>query len=410
METTRKPIVLVTYIEAGMGHIVSAQAISDALKKKYSDKMEIIDGYILRDSENPILPKYEDFLVKETQKFSKYPAYSELYFTSMHIIGAQNTLKFVHSSVFHREKKAAIEEYAKYNPDIIVCTHYFLLYTAVEYKRKCNHNVIVLAYCPDNNVHGWWDTRADCIYTNNPMATQQAYDLKFKQSQVIETFYPTRTAVAESNEGKIAYRKKFGIPLDKFAVVIADGVYAQAKAEKVCLELLKTDLPLTICFLAGKNEELRAKFEAMKDSVKPNITLLTFGFMSDAPQLYGACDLFITKGGPNAVLDSVMMGTPVLIDYCASMLERATKELFIDHMYCGYHLASPVKIKKMVETFICNPELLDDCKEALSYFDKTKNGAEDIADDIAEILWNKRNRKIKMTQNKEVAITEDNVE
>lgn len=406
MDSYKKPKILVTYIEAGMGHIVSAQAIADALKSKYGDKMEIIESHILRGSDNPVLPKYEDFLVKNTQWYSKFPAYGDVQFASMHIIGSQNSLKFVHKLVFPKQTTATIEEYAKFNPDVILCTHYFLLYAAVEYKRKYNHDVVIVAYCPDNNVHGWWDNRADCIYTNNPLATEQAYDLKFKNGHVREAFYPTRTDVIEANESKEYYRKKFGIPLDKFAVVIADGVYAKAKLKKVCKELLRTDVPLTICVLAGKNTKLKEKFDAIKPKVKPNITLLTFGFLKDAPQLYGACDLFITKAGPNAVLDSVMMGTPILIDYCASPIERATKKLFVDHMFCGYHFVNPRRIRKQVETLVNRPELLNELKDALSFFDKSKNGADEIADDIAEIVWNRRERMQKILQEEETAIKE----
>ncbi len=406
METYRKPKILITFVEAGMGHIVSAQAISESLKAKYGDKMEIIESYILRDSENPILPKYEDFLVKNTQLYSKLPAYGDIQFASMHILGAQNTLKLIHNTIFYTQTKATIEEYVKYQPDVIVCTHYFLLYAAVEYKRKYNPDVIIVAYCPDNNVHGWWDNRADVIYTNNPIATKQAYDLKFKNGHVVETFYPTRSDVVESNESKEYYRNKFGIPLDKFAVVIADGVYAKAKVRKVCNELLKTDVPLTICVLAGKNEKLKAKFDRKKDKLKPNITLLTFGYIKDAPQLYGACDLFITKGGPNAVLDSVMMGTPILIDYCASPIERATKKLFTERYFCGYHLVSPRKIRKQVEELVREPALLEEIKSALSFFDKSKNGASEIADDIAEILWNNRERMAKILRGEQEAISE----
>ena len=404
MQSYRKPRVLITFVEAGMGHIVSAQAISECLKRKYSDKMEIIESHILRDSDNPVLPKYEEFLVRNTQWYSKLPAYGDIQFASMHILGAQNTLKLIHNTIFYSQTKATIEEYTKYSPDVIVCTHYFLLYTAVEYKRKYNTNVIIVAYCPDNNVHGWWDNRADVIYTNNPMATKQAYDLRFKNGHVVETFYPTRTDVTESNESKEFYREKFGIPQDKFAVVIADGVYAKAKVRKVCSELLKTDHPLTICVLAGKNDKLKRYFDAKKTKTKPNITLLTFGYIKDAPQLYGACDLFITKGGPNAVLDSVMMGTPIIIDYCASPIERATQELFTERYFCGYHFVNPRRIRKQVETLIEEPELIEGIKETLSFFDKSKNGAEEIADDIAEILWNRHERMARILHSEEEAI------
>ncbi len=406
MDTTRKPRVLITFVEAGMGHIVSAQAIAESLKRKYADKMEIIESYILRDSDNPVLTKYEEFLVENTKLYSKVPAYGDLSFAAMHILGAQNTLKIMHNTFFHPHTVATIEEYRKYAPDVIVCTHYFLLYAAVEYKMQYDPNVKIVAYCPDNNVHGWWDNRADVIYTNNPLATKQAYDLRFKNGHVVEAFYPTRSNVAESNESKEFYRKKFGIPLDKFAVVIADGVYAKAKARSVCNELLKTKLPLTVCVLAGKNEKLKRKFDAKKKKVKSNITLLTFGFIEDAPQLYGACDLFITKGGPNAVLDSVMMGTPIIIDYCATPIERATQKLFTERYFCGYHFVSPRRIRKQVEKLIEEPRLLEQIKSALSFFDKSKNGAEEIADDIAELLWNHRERMVNILRGEEEAIND----
>ncbi len=406
MQEEHKPRVLITFVEAGGGHIVSAQAIAESLKARYGDRMDIIESHILRDSDNPILPKYEGFLVRNTQWYSKLPAYGDIQFASMHILGAQNTLKLIHNTIFYTQTKATIEEYTKYRPDVIICTHYFLLYTAVEYKRKYDRNVIIVAYCPDNNVHGWWDNRADVIYTNNPIATKQAYDLRFPNGHVVETAFPTRADVSESNESKEYYRKKFGIPADKFAVVIADGVYAKAKARRVCNELLKTDYPLTVCVLAGKNDRLKRELDAKKDKVKPNITLLTFGFLKDAPQLYGACDLFITKGGPNAVLDSVMMGTPIIIDYCASPIERTTQELFTERYFCGYHFVSPRRIRKQVETLIEKPELLEGIRSTLSFFDKSKNGAEEIADDIAELIWNGDDRMDSKLREEAEAISE----
>ncbi len=404
----RKPRILITYVEAGMGHIVSAQAIAEALKKLFSDRVEIIESHILRDSENPILPKYEDFLVKNTQRYSKFPAFGDIQFASMHILGAQNTLKLIHNTIFYSQTKATIEEYKNYSPDVIVCTHYFLLYAAIEYKRKYNPEATIVAYCPDNNVHGWWDNRADVLYTNNPMATEQAYEKKFRSGHVREAFYATRSDVTNSNESKEFYRKKFGIPTDKFAVVIADGVYAKAKTRKVCRELLKTDLPITICVLAGKNEKLKRKFDEYRDAgkVKPNITLLTFGFIQDAPQLYGACDLFITKAGPNAVLDSVMMGTPIITDYCATPIERATKNLFVERFFCGYHLVNPRRIRKQVELLIQKPNLLNEIRETLSFFDKSKNGAEEIAEDIGEIIFNREERMKKILREEEDSIYE----
>jgi hypothetical protein len=75
MDEKKKPLVLITYVEAGMGHIVTAEAIANALRDKYGDELDIVDSYTLRDSDNPVLPKYEKFLVNEVNKHSKYPGY-----------------------------------------------------------------------------------------------------------------------------------------------------------------------------------------------------------------------------------------------------------------------------------------------------------------------------------------------
>ncbi len=405
MEQKQKPRVLVAYVEAGMGHIVSAQAISEALKKNHGEEIEVIDRYILRDSDDPLLKKYENYLVHNVQMCSKYPAFGDIQISSMHLFGAQNTLKFVHGTVFASQVQATVKEYQKFSPDAIVCTHYFLLHAAVKYKMQVDPKVVVIAYCPDNNVHGWWDNRADVIYTNNPLATKQAYALKFPNGHVREAFYPTRSEVVESNETKEYYREKFGIPREKFAVVVADGVYAKAKAKSVCNELMKSDMPLTVCLLAGKNDALKAEFEEKAKHTKPNITLLCFGFLQNAPQLYGACDLFITKAGPNAILDSVMMDTPLIIDYCASPIERATKKLFSKHYQCGYYTTRPRRIRKYVESFIADPSSLEKMRSSLSYFDKNKNGAGKIADDIAEILQNGDERMTRILHEEERAVS-----
>ena len=100
MNEIKKPRVLVTYVEAGLGHIVTAEAISDSLKAKYGDKLEIIDSHILRDSENKILNDFEQWMVKEVSRHSKIRGYCAFEMACMHIIGSKNTLKLIHNTRF----------------------------------------------------------------------------------------------------------------------------------------------------------------------------------------------------------------------------------------------------------------------------------------------------------------------
>ncbi len=386
MNTSNKPRVLVTYIEAGLGHIVTAQAISDALSDFYGDKIELIDSFVLRDSGNRLLEKYEEYMVNEVRRHSRFPGYCYFQMSTMYLLGSsKNTLKFVHNTVFRRQLAQTVREYIKYNPDMIVCTHYYLLYAAIVYRKKYNPNCKVVLYCPDNMMHGWWDNRVDMLYTNNSIATEDALKFGFDKNRILEVFYPTRDNVLNTTGTKEEYREMFGLPKDKFTVTVADGVYAKARAKKVTMKLLESKEPITICLIAGRNNALKAEFEAMTD-IPEHITLKVFGFVENAPALYAASDIFVTKAGPNAVLDSVMVGTPVIMTYYASSMEHAVVRLFGYSRGCGYYITNANIIREKIEGLARDGSELTRLKKNCEYFDKTKNGAHDIANDIARIL------------------------
>ena len=65
--------VLVTYVEAGMGHIISAEAVANALEKYYPDEVEVIRCNIFTDTNDHLLIKYQQFLIDEVKKSNKHP-------------------------------------------------------------------------------------------------------------------------------------------------------------------------------------------------------------------------------------------------------------------------------------------------------------------------------------------------
>ena len=118
-----KKKILVTYVEAGLGHIVAAQAILDALNIANDGSVEIIAKDIFKENEE--LVKFENFLISETKKASSAPLHSSVQLAFMKIIGSQNTLNFVHSTVYRKQIKLYIEQLDKIKPDVIIDTHYF---------------------------------------------------------------------------------------------------------------------------------------------------------------------------------------------------------------------------------------------------------------------------------------------
>lgn len=379
-----KKKIMITFIESGFGHITSARAISDSLKSKFGNCFEIEDCNIMKENEKTI--KFEKFLTNQTKATNKLHGYGFFIFLVMQAFGSQNMLNITHKTLFRKFLNATVETMKNHNPDCIVSTHYFLTYCATEYKKKYNPNCLIVTYNPDNNVHPWWDNRDGIFISNNIYATNEAVNKrKFHDENCKTVNFTARSTIVNCNESKQFFREKFGIEKDAFCVVVADGGYALGKCKQVTNELLKTKKKITICAVAGKNKKIYDYF--LNKKVKNNITLMPLPFLENIHELYRAADLFITKAGPNSVLDCVFMNTPVLIDYYPHPIEKATKKLFVDKFGCGEYIAEPKRIRKRVEMFIENPTLLDEYVENTKSFSKNCNGAEQIADIIYNSIF-----------------------
>lgn len=377
-----KKKVLMTYMESGMGHITSIKSISDNLKRLYPDDFEIIDSYIMQEDGDKSKIKMEKFIIKQTQNTNKIKGYGNFVFFLMNCLGKLNLLKITHKTIFAKAVKNTLKTFERYKPDIIVSTHYYMTYCGLEYKKKIDPNVKIVTYNPDNNTHCWWDNREHLFIVNNEYAYIETIGKrKFNPALVKRVYYTARNDILQANLSREEYREKLGLPQDKFCVIVADGVYAMGKSKKVVDNLLQTDKPLTIVFLAGKNQKLFDKYTALKDSgkLKSNITLVVLPFTPNIYEYYKAANLFITKAGPNAILDSVFMNTPIMVDYYAHPIEKATTKLFVDTLGVGKAVYNPKKIKKEVESFIDNPTLLIPYEENTKKIDKTKNGGETVA-------------------------------
>ena len=368
--------VLLTYFESGMGHITAIQSIADSLQKY--DGLQLINSYVMHEGNNKKMLDYEKFIIKNTKMTNSLKGYGNMCFHILSLFGLK-FFRLLHKTTFRGATNGVLEYFEKVAPDIIVSTHYFMTYCGLEYK-KLHPATQVVTYNPDNNVHMWWDNRKDGVFfVNNTLAYEQALKRHFDRKNLFLVPCTTRKCILDSSCDKQYYRRKFGLPEDKFTVIVADGAYAKAKADVVAEYLLDTDRQLSLIFVAGKNKKLYDKYAAIKQNLPDNITLTVLPFTPNIHEYYSASDVFVCKGGPNAVLDSVYMHTPVLIDYYAHPIEKATINYFVDTLGCGEAIFNPLKIRQKIESWIDNPSLLDKYTINTFRIDKTDNGADKIA-------------------------------
>ena len=383
----KKKKVLVSFIEAGQGHIVTAEAIAEKLEQIYGEEIEVVRQYTFRDSGDKTLQDYEKFSIGEVLKANKHK--SRLFFqcVMMKLFGERSSLRFVYSTVFKKVRNKIIKAYQKEDADLVLSTYFATYHAGIVGRNKKQLRAKIVAYNPDHNTHGWWDRRGDMFICNNPAATNEAINVRKMPKEIVETVnFMCRESVANTTQSKEFYREKLGIPADKFVVMLADGAYGMAKLEEFTNELIKTRLPITIMPLCGKNEKLLSHYESIKNLMPENVTLIPLPFLSNVAEYYKASDLFVTKAGPNALTDCVFMGTPVMTNFYTGPIEKASSELFTKTFKVGTYCPDSKKAKEIIEEYIKNPSLLDEMRQNTKKLDMSKNGATECAHLIAQML------------------------
>ena len=374
---SKKKRILITYIEAGFGHITTANSIADAIEALHDPNIEVIRKYMF--SEDPVLRKTEKRFVKDVKIANMFPWYNRIQMAATHIFGIHNSLPFVVSTVWRRVRDNYLRELEKIRPDIIIDTHYLTSFFATQYRDKIDPHVKVVTYNPDNNVHNWWNLRVDKFIVNCRMGFDDALKHDFDRKKLMIVPFVTRKEIMAVTEDKSYYRTKFNLPQDRFVVMVAAGGYGKSGMNRVIKALMDVKQPITLVAICGTNKQLYNQLQRLKEQTPANIDLRPYEFVHNVYELNRAADMFLTKGGPNAMLDSVLMGVPVGVFYCASHIEKMSAYLFTYILNCGRFFPHSGPLVEWVNSCAGDSTILDFFIRNTKAIREAGNGANDIA-------------------------------
>lgn len=376
-EQHTKKRVLVTYIEAGFGHITTANSIADAIEALHDPNIELIRKYTFHG--DLLLEKVEKGYVKEVKWANIFPWHTYIQMAATHIGGIHNSLPFVVNTIYRRARRQYLKMLEEVKPDIIIDTHFLTSFFSTEYRDKIDPHVKVVTYDPDNNVHNWWNIRVDKFIVNCRLAFHDALEHDFTRKQLMIVPFVTRKEIMDVTESPVFYREKYHLPEDRFTVMVAAGGYGRSGMVRVVNSLMKVKHPITVIAICGTNTRLFKRLQKLKAEVTPRIDLRPYEFVPKVYELNRAADVLLTKGGPNAMLDSALMGVPIGVFYCASPIEYQSMHLFTSILNCGRFFRTSHKIVRWINECVTNPSILDIYKEAAQEVRRKGNGAVQIA-------------------------------
>jgi processive 1,2-diacylglycerol beta-glucosyltransferase len=317
--------VLVLSIEAGMGHIKAAEAISEGLEKVDLESKNFI---VLH---NSLLGRFiNGSYLWMTRNFSAL--WALFYKTQIWKI-SQGFL----NQAIREDVQPIINEFS---PDTVISTHPFIA-SAISTIKERNFKIVVVS------------TDFDC----HPMGINPQIDLYIVPHQVLFEYLhkkgvsPSKIKVvgipilSKFHQNKAVKKEKFGLS-EKPVVLYLSGGYGLGHIEKHLPALARIKDRCQIVLVAGKDTHLAQKLEKWFKEL--GLEGKVFGFIDYIDELLEIADIAVGKAGGLGASEIVAKGVPLIITEAIPGQEEKNAEILIKEGYAFWPKDASLEIERLI--------------------------------------------------------------
>lgn len=298
----KPPHILFLFSDTGGGHRSSTEAIIEALKLEYDDRITTQMLDIFKD----VAPRPLNNAPKWYPYMTRVPEIWELSFRIT--AGQQRSKMIVKGEYIYVRRK--LRKALKQNPaDMIVSVHPLAndpFLHALGKDRPPFYTVVT------DLVTGhmlWYHQGVDLCIVPTEAAYQYAMLGGLRPEQVKIIGLPVADRFCQPTGDKTALRRQLGWPEEGLVVLVVGGGEGMGPLEKTAVAIAEANLPVTLVIVAGRNAELKERLEARTWPMKT----LIYGFVHEMPDFMRAADILVTKAGPSTIVEALNAGLPIIL-------------------------------------------------------------------------------------------------
>lgn len=297
-----RPSILFLFSDTGGGHRSAAEAIIEALKLEFDDRVSTRMVDIFKEYAPRPLNKMPDLY----PKMVLIPQAWGLGYRLSN--GHRRTRLMVWGSwpYVHKSIRTLFAE----NPcDLIVSVH--PLATASALRVKTGHTPVFFTVVTDLvSTHAfWYNRRNDLCLVPTEEARQRALNLGLNPDQVEVVGLPVADRFCVPVGNKQAIRASLGWSQDMPVVLLVGGGEGMGPLEKNAQAIAQAGLPVSLVIVAGRNKKLITRLEEINWKIPTHI----YGFVKEMPEFMRAADILVTKAGPSTISEALNAGLPMIL-------------------------------------------------------------------------------------------------
>lgn len=296
--------ILVVTASMGSGHNKAANAVVEAIKRKYPvNKINVIDFMSTETA-------YFNSLVKDIylKMLDHTPSVYEFFYK----FTSDSTKGSTIQSVFaHAMKKDMRELIKKYEADMVICTHPFPCAAASYLKQTGEINIPLITVMTDFCVHQFWLYKnIDIYFTANDLLKKEMVNQGLLEERIFVTGIPV------GYNFRVDYNRddlltKFKLEKDKpVALIMGGGLGLGGVKNALCqLERLKKDIQILV--ITGANVALWSEMNEYAQHSKHKI--FVWGYSHNIQEFMSVATFLISKPGALTISEALTRELPMIL-------------------------------------------------------------------------------------------------
>ena len=296
--------ILVVTASMGSGHNKAANAVAEAIKRKYPvNKINVIDFMSTETA-------YFNSLVKDIylKMLDHTPSVYEFFYK----FTSDSTKGSTIQSVFaHAMKKDMRELIKKYEADMVICTHPFPCAAASYLKQTGEINIPLITVMTDFCVHQFWLYKnIDIYFTANDLLKKEMINQGLLEERIFVTGIPV------GYNFRVDYNRddlltKFKLEKDKpVALIMGGGLGLGGVKNALCqLERLKKDIQILV--ITGANVALWSEMNEYAQHSKHKI--FVWGYSHNIQEFMSVATFLISKPGALTISEALTRELPMIL-------------------------------------------------------------------------------------------------
>lgn len=295
--------VLIATVTAGGGHVAAAAALEEAWRGlRPSDTVERLD---LLKFFSPLHKKiHADGYIKLVERAPELWGMVFKKTDDLKLARRLNRWKRILPSA-SRVRFARFVK--KFQPDVVLCTHYVPLETLGHLKEKIP--LRCASVVTDFEAHAlWMDSSVDLYFVAAEETKARLVARGAVKENVIATGIPISAKFLAKMDAR-AIRKSLELRADLPTLLVLGGGFGMGPVAEILAELDKTERQFQTIVVAGRNEKLQRKLAAQNYNHPTRV----LGFATNMHELMAVADLIVTKPGGLTSSEAMAMGKPMFI-------------------------------------------------------------------------------------------------